>query len=127
MKKEEKEQCRKAGEHIEELLLRVYSYQGSLIRRFRAYDWESGADKEKLSMAGTALTEVVKKITPMDLRILYYLKSLDGLSTTIFLESLEKRYALQCDMKNELYDTDKYVDPIKQWKWKRKTKNTEKT
>ena len=75
MKNEEKEQCRKAGEHIEELLLRVYSYQGSLIRRFRAYDWESGADKEKLSMAGTALTEVVKKITPMDLRILYYLKN----------------------------------------------------
>lgn len=124
--KEQEEKCRKAGKHIEELLLRVYSYQGSLIRRFYAYDWEKGADKEKLSMAGTALIEVVEKITPMDLRMLYYLKNLDGLSTKTFLEGLEKKYQLQCDMKNELYNTDKYIDPVKQWKWKRKSKNTEK-
>ena len=127
MKKEEREKCRKAGEHIEELLLRVYSYQTSLIRCFHAYEWERGADKEKLSMVGTALVEMVEKITPMDLRMLYYLKNLDGISTGTFLESLEKKYALQCEMKNELYDTDEYVDPVKQWKWNRKPKNTEKT
>ena len=127
MQKEEKERCRKAGEHIEELLLRAYSYQEYLIRRFNFYEWEKGADKEKLAMEGQALVETIESITPMDLRMLYYLKNLDGLSTKNLLESLAKKYALQCDIKNELYDTDTYIDPIKQWKWKRKVKNEEKT
>ncbi|MBE5751175.1 MAG: hypothetical protein E7357_02055 [Clostridiales bacterium] len=126
MKKEEKERCRKAGAHIEELLLRAYSYQEYLIRRFNFYEWEKGADKEKLGMEGQALVETVERITPMDLRMLYYLKNLDGFSTKTFLESLAKKYALQCDVKNELYDTNEYVDPVKQWKWNRKSKKEEK-
>ena len=127
MKKEQKEKCKKAGEHIEKLLVQIYSYQEYLIRRFNFYEWEKGADKERLAMQSEVLAEMVEKITPMDLRMIYYLKNLDGISPKTFLESLQRKYALQCDMKNELYDTDSYIDPIKQWKWKRKLKNEEKT
>lgn len=82
------------------------------ISHFDRFTWQAGATREVLFKQREEFLKVLADLSVRDLRILFYIKNLDGVSACALLRNFEKQYQAQCDYKNVVYKTDEYRDPI---------------
>ena len=82
------------------------------IRYFRKSKFFPNLTRENLIKEREILIEEFKKIDEIDIRVIYYLHNLSGISSYALYQLLQKEYQAQCERKNYLEHTDTHKDPF---------------
>ena len=82
------------------------------LRYYNRYEWEEGVTKEAMEEQRDALLETLASVNIYDLKILYYIRRLEGWRVEKFFRLLKKQYQQQCDFLNALHKTDEFHDPV---------------
>lgn len=96
-------------------LKRVFEYYDREIRFYNRYQWGEGATKERLIEKRDRLFALAKNLGNQDLLILYYLKSVRGISNSRLLYYLQNLYQAETELysalrqESEVYDVMKIV------------------
>ena len=83
-----------------------------LLRYYNCYEWEEGVTKEAVIVKRDALLETLARLNAYDLKILYYIRHLEGWRGGKFYRLLRELYQKQCNLLNELHQTDEFQDPV---------------
>ena len=82
------------------------------IRYFRKSKLFPETTKESLIRERDVLIEEFKKMDEIDIRVIYYLHNISGISSYTLYQLLQKEYRAQCERKNYLEHTDSHQDPF---------------
>ena len=82
------------------------------IRHFRKSKFFPEVTKARLIQERDVLIEAFKKMNCVELRVVYYLQNLNGISSYTLYKLLQKEYRAECERKNYLEHTDVYQDPF---------------
>ena len=82
------------------------------IRYFRKSKLFPDTTKESLMRERDVLIEEFKKMDEIDIRIIYYLHNVKGISSHTLYKLLQKEYRAQCERENYLEHTDTHQDPF---------------
>ena len=82
------------------------------IRYFRKSKFFPETTKESLIRERDVLIEEFKKMDEIDIRVIYYLHNISGISSYTLYQLLQKEYRAQCERKNYLEHTDTHQDPF---------------
>lgn len=94
-------------------LKRVFAYYDKEIRFYNRYQWEEGATKERLIQKRDLLFALAKNLGNQDLLILYYLKSVRGISNSRFLYYLQNLYQAETELYSALRQEGEKYDVMK--------------
>ena len=94
-------------------LKRVFEYYDKQIRFYNCYKWEEGVTKEMLIQKRDRLFALAKNLGNQDLLILYYLKSVQGISNSRFLYYLQNLYQAETDLYSALRQESEGYDVMK--------------
>ena len=82
------------------------------IRYFRKSKLFPETTKESLIRERDVLIEEFKKMHEIDIRVIYYLHNISGISSYTLYQLLQKEYRAQCERKNYLEHTESHQDPF---------------
>ena len=82
------------------------------IRYFRKSKLFPETTKESLIRERDVLIEEFKKMDEIDIRVIYYLHNVKGISSYALYRLLQQEYKAQCERKNYLERTDSHQDPF---------------
>lgn len=94
-------------------LKRVFAYYDKEICHYNCYQWEEGATKERLIQKRDRLFALAKNLGNQDLLILYYLKSVRGISNSRFLYYLQNLYQAETELYSALRQEGEKYDIMK--------------
>ena len=82
------------------------------IRYFRKSKYLPNTTRETLIKEREVLIEEFKKMDEIDIRVIYYLHNVKGISSYALYRLLQQEYKAQCERENYLEHTDTHQDPF---------------